>query len=117
MLNSQKDSSPSPFSIEDCIGIINNALEVMSTPMQSYLTNNNVPYKECESIYLDNVTDGNFYRVVSINPNDTIDKINLFNKNFNNVGQNVFSVNDFKPLSNETSLTYNEILNYQIPSS
>jgi hypothetical protein len=75
---------------------------------------NKVSYKRFTSIDINQSEDGIYYKNVVSDPNDTIDKMHLFNFGNQKAGENLFSTSSFQPagVSHDDFLTS---LQYKVP--
>jgi hypothetical protein len=68
-----------------------------NTPMQNYLHDLKVPYRKFSSLDVNQSPDNIYYKNVESNPEDTIDKMVLFNYGSKEAGENLFSTHTFNP--------------------
>jgi hypothetical protein len=95
-----------------------------NTPMQKYLDDQNVDYRKFSSLDVNQSPDNIYYKNVSSNPEDKIDKMVLFNYGNKDAGENLFSVRDFNPNGvfddeyiNSHFSSINNILKIYLPST
>jgi hypothetical protein len=115
-------------------GVINDALtkignklieyvQSYDTPLQVLLKEkyiDNINFRRFMSIDINQSPDGIYYKNVVTNPNDTVDKMHLFNYGKSVAGEEIFPEESFTPIFNNNKISYDEMvaaLTYKVPAS
>jgi hypothetical protein len=72
-------------------------VQTNNTPMQNYLDDQSVDYRKFSSLDVNQSPDNIYYKNVESNPEDTIDKMVLFNYGSKDPGETLFSTHAFNP--------------------